>query len=99
MRLLRQLFFTQRLLPQHALGALDQIWRYTNHWKGDLPTLFDVLAVDLVNPRHPDPLRPLRIEVTDEGLTRAVEGAPNASVAVEVDVTRFMEGFVTRLTH
>lgn len=82
-----------------ALGALDQIWRYTNHWKGDLPTLFDVLAVDLVNPRHPDPLRPLRIEVTDEGLTRAVEGAPNASVAVEVDVTRFMEGFVTRLTH
>jgi inosine-uridine nucleoside N-ribohydrolase len=82
-----------------ALGALDQIWRYTNHWKGDLPTLFDVLAVDLVNPRHPDELRPLRIEVTDEGLTRPVDGQPNASVAVQVDVARFMESFVARLTH
>ena len=32
-----------------ALGALDQIWRYTNHWKGDQPTLFDVLPIELVS--------------------------------------------------
>src|SRR6187402_3579799 len=46
-----------------ALGALDQVWRYTNHWKGDLPTLFDVLPVELVSPRRPYELRPLRIEL------------------------------------
>jgi inosine-uridine nucleoside N-ribohydrolase len=80
-----------------ALGALDQVWRYTNHWKGDLPTLFDVLAVELIaSPEH-YALRDLRIEVTDDGLTRPVEGTPNAKVAVTVDVARFMEEFVARL--
>jgi inosine-uridine nucleoside N-ribohydrolase len=80
-----------------ALGALDQIWRYTNHWKGDVPTLFDVLAVELAvaEPRYE--LRDLRIEVTDQGLTLPVEGAPNAKVAVTVDIARFMDDFVARL--
>jgi purine nucleosidase len=81
-----------------ALGALDQIWRYTNHWKGDLPTLFDVLPVELVNPRRPYELKALRIEVDDQGLTRAVDGPPNAQVAISVDIPRFMEEFVVRLT-
>lgn len=80
-----------------ALAALDQVWRYTNHWQGDQPTLFDVLAVELVSrERHYD-LRPLRLEVTPEGLTRPGEGQPNASVALDVDVERFMGDFVARL--
>ena len=82
----------------NALGALDQIWRYTNHWKGDLPTLFDVLPVELVNPRRPYELKALRIEVDEQGLTRAVDGPPNAQVAISVDIPRFMEEFVVRLT-
>src|SRR5687767_5443560 len=45
-----------------ALGALDQIWRYTNHWKGDQPTLFDVLAIELVSPATPYKLESLHIE-------------------------------------
>jgi purine nucleosidase len=81
-----------------ALGSLDQIWRYTNHWKGDLPTLFDVLAVELVSPRRPYVLEPLRIELTDEGLTRPVEGKANAQVAVTIDIAAFMEDFVQRLS-
>ena len=81
-----------------ALASLDQVWRYTNHWKGDLPTLFDVLAVDLVNPRKPYPLRALNIEVAPDGLTRPVEGGnPNAQVALEVDVATFMSNFVELL--
>ena len=28
-----------------ALASLDFIWRHTNTWKGDIPTLFDELAV------------------------------------------------------
>ena len=81
-----------------ALGALDQVWRYTNHWKGDLPTLFDVLPVELVAARRPYELRPLRLELTDDGLTRPVDGAPNAQVALAVDIPAFMEEFVVRLT-
>jgi inosine-uridine nucleoside N-ribohydrolase len=81
----------------NALGALDQIWRYTNHWKADVPTLFDLLAVELAiaGPRYE--LRDLCIEVTDQGLTQPVEGPPNAKVAVTVDIARFMDEFVTRL--
>jgi inosine-uridine nucleoside N-ribohydrolase len=80
-----------------ALGALDQIWRHTNHWNGDLPTLFDVLAVELVQPHDPIELRPLRLEVEEDGLTRVVDGPPNASVALRVDVPRFMDDFIAHL--
>jgi purine nucleosidase len=94
---MRVRIFTHGTPLNDALGALDQIWRYTNHWKGDLPTLFDVLAVELVASGKAPELRDLRIEVTDEGLTRPVEGPPNAKVAVTVDVAGFMEAFVARL--
>ena len=80
-----------------ALASLDQIWRYTNHWKGDLPTLFDVLAVELVSPRKAYSLKNLRIEVDDTGMTRPVDGAPNAHVALEVDPQVFLAEFVQRL--
>jgi inosine-uridine nucleoside N-ribohydrolase len=81
-----------------ALASLDQMWRYTNHWKGDLPTLFDVLAVELVNPRKPYRLKTLKIDVSTEGLTRPVEGgSPNAQVALDVDVVTFMNDFVESL--
>src|SRR6188768_992234 len=46
-----------------ALASLDQIWRYTNHWKGNDPTLFDVLAVELVAAPGDYKLTPLHIEV------------------------------------
>jgi purine nucleosidase len=80
-----------------ALASLDQIWRHTNHWKGNDPTLFDVLAVELVEPRTAYKLTPLRIEVAGDGLTTPVPGKPNARVALEVDVAVFMNEFVARL--
>ncbi len=83
-----------------ALASLDQIWRYTNHWKGDLPTLFDVLAVELVNPRMPLTLEALHLELTPEGITRPVAGAkPNARVAVTVNAAEFMADFVRNMTN
>ncbi len=100
---MRVRIFTRGTPLNDALGSLDQIWRYTNHWKGDQPTLFDVLALELVvpgkeGPRRPYELKSLAIEVTDEGLTRPVDGKPNAQVAVSVDIPAFMEEFVQRLT-
>jgi inosine-uridine nucleoside N-ribohydrolase len=81
-----------------ALAALNSIWRHTNTWKGENPTLFDVLAVDLVEPRRPYELTPLHIEVEPDGLTRvAAEGANNAEVALTVDSEAFMRAFVEAL--
>jgi purine nucleosidase len=95
---MRVSIFTSGTRVNDALGALDQVWRYTNHWKGDQPTLFDVLAVELVNPRQPYALTRLHIQVTPEGATIPVEGAaPNAEVALAVDREAFMAAFVDRL--
>jgi purine nucleosidase len=81
-----------------ALAALDQVWRHTNHWKGDMPTLFDVVAVDLARVPQPFQLTALAIEVAADGLTRPVEGLkPNAEVALNVDVSTYMAGFVELL--
>ena len=81
-----------------ALGALDQVWRYTNHWKGDLPTLFDVLAIELVSPDSPYKLESLHLEVTDDGLTRPVPGRKaNARASIAVDIPAFMKAFVDTL--
>jgi purine nucleosidase len=90
--------FTKGTRLTDALGALDQIWRYTNHWKGDAPTLFDVLAIELVALRRPYELESLLIEVAEDGLTLPVkDGQPNAQVSIEVDAVAFMAEFVARL--
>jgi purine nucleosidase len=79
-----------------ALAALNSIWRHTNTWKGENPTLFDVLAVELVDATYK--LTPLHIEVGDDGVTRVIPGGrPNAEVALTVDPTAFMQAFVGAL--
>jgi purine nucleosidase len=95
---MRVQIYTRGTPLNDALGALDQIWRYTNHWKGDMPTLFDVLAIELVNAQRPYKLSELRIEVAADGLTTPVpKGKPNARVALEVDIAAFMKAFVDSL--
>jgi inosine-uridine nucleoside N-ribohydrolase len=81
-----------------ALAALNSIWRHTNTWKAENPTLFDVLAVELVAPRLTFALTPLHVEVAEDGLTRPADGQPNAQVALTVDADAFMREFVARLT-
>lgn len=81
-----------------ALASLDFIWRHTNTWKGDMPTLFDELAVALVSTPNIVPLTPLYLEVADDGLTKPIEGrAPNAQVALTSKPTEFLEYFTGRL--
>jgi purine nucleosidase len=91
--------FTRGVPMTNALAALNSIWRHTNTWKGENPTLFDVLAVELVAPRAPYKLTSLNIEVAGDGLTKPVTGGePNAQVALAVDAPAFMKEFVARLS-
>jgi purine nucleosidase len=81
-----------------ALAALNSIWRHTNTWKGENPTLFDVLAVELVEPRRPYELSALHIDVANDGLTVVRDDlAPNAQIALRVDPVKFMSEFLARL--
>jgi len=96
---MRVQLFSRGVPLNDALAALNSIWRHTNTWKGTDPTLFDVLAVELVAPTTPYKLTYLNIEVAADGLTKPVSaGRPNAQVALIVDAPAFMREFVTTLT-
>jgi purine nucleosidase len=95
---MRVAVFSRGVPLNDALAALNSIWRHTNHWKGENPTQFDVLAVDLVMPRKPYTLTQLHIDVRDDGLTVPLPGGPaNAQVALEVDTAGFMRELVETL--
>jgi len=101
-----------KLLPEHrvkvfsagtplndALAALNSIWRHTNTWKGENPTLFDNLAVALVATPGIAPLTPAHLAVETNGLTCEVTDVPpNAQVALTADPAAFLEYFVGLLT-
>jgi inosine-uridine nucleoside N-ribohydrolase len=91
---MRAELFTQGSPIVDALAALNSIWRHSNTWKAENPTLFDVLAVELAGAARPDKLASLHIEVADDGLTRVTPGAANAEVALELDAAAFMQNFV-----
>ncbi len=81
-----------------ALASLDFIWRHTNTWKGDVPILFDVLAVALVSAPQLARAEPMQLKIEDSGLTRPVVGEkPNATVALAADPKTFMEYFTDRV--
>ncbi|MEO8062529.1 MAG: nucleoside hydrolase [Pseudomonadota bacterium] len=90
--------FTRGTALNDALAALNSIWRHTNHWNGENPTYFDVLAVQLVQPRKPFALTPLHIDVTSDGTTKPMPGGKvNAEVALEVDAATFMSDSIALL--
>lgn len=81
-----------------ALASLDFIWRHTNTWKGDLPTLFDNLAVALVATPDIVPLTPMYLEIAADGLTKPIKGRPpNAQVALSSKPPEFLAYFAQRL--
>ena len=81
-----------------ALAALDFVWLHTNPWHGDLPVLYDPLAVALVSTPQLVQLTPMHLEVLPDGMTRPVDGRPaNAQVALVADPAVFLQDFTTRL--
>jgi inosine-uridine nucleoside N-ribohydrolase len=81
-----------------ALAAQNSIWRHTNTWKAENPTLFDNLAVALVATPGIAPLTPMHIVVDADGLTRAIAGQPaNAQVALTCDISVFLKYFLKRM--
>ncbi len=81
-----------------ALAALNSIWRHTNTWKAENPTLFDNLAVALVATPSIAPLTPVHLVVDADGLTREIAGRPaNAQVALTCDAPAFLAYFSDRL--
>ena len=61
------------------------------------PTLFDPVAVTYAIRPELCPAKPLRIEVDDKGMTRPVDGSPNAQVCLRSDEQGFLSLLLSRI--
>jgi purine nucleosidase len=88
----------------HGSAVTDQItllyhqWMAGSEWHAATPTLFDPVTVAYVLNPELCPTRPMRIAVDERGMTRAVEGKPNAEVCLQSDEKGFMGFLLNRLT-
>ena len=81
----------------------DQLTLLYHQWKGGTgnhtptPTLFDPVAAAYAV--HPElcPMTPLRLQVEENGFTRPVDGAPNASVCLKSDEAAFLQLLLDRV--
>ena len=94
----------RELIFAHGSPLTDQLTLLYHQWKAgsdghpDTPTLFDPVAVTYAIRPDLCPATPLRIAVEDNGLTRPVEGAPNAQVCLKSDEQGFLDLLLERLT-
>jgi len=80
------------------LTLLYHQWMANSEWHPSGPTLFDPVAVAYAVRPESCPAKPMRIEVDERGMTRPVEGAPNAQVCLEVDEKGFLKMLEDRIT-
>jgi inosine-uridine nucleoside N-ribohydrolase len=80
------------------LTLLYHQWAAANDGHTPTPTLFDPVAATYAVKPELCPTKPLRIEVDDKGMTKPVDGQPNANVCVQSDEKGFVEFLVTRIT-
>jgi purine nucleosidase len=94
----KRLPITQSGRPEtDALAALTAIWTQTNPWHWPDPILYDALPIALLCEPAIVRAEPVRIEITDAGLTHAVAGPPNAHVVPASDANAFFRFYLGRL--
>lgn len=79
------------------LTLLYHQWAAHNDAHTSTPTLFDPVAAAYAVRPELCPTKPLRIEVDDKGMTRPVDGAPNAQVCLHSDPNQFLDFYVGRV--
>lgn len=87
-----------------GLPVTDQLTLLYHQWLGNadnhptMPTLFDPVAAAYAIRPELCPMKALRIEVDDKGLTRPVDGPSNAQVCVKSDEKGFLDFLIGRVT-
>jgi len=79
------------------LTLLYHQWAALNENHASAPTLFDPVAVAYAVRQELCPVKPMRIEVDGRGMTRAVEGKPNAQVCLQSDERGFLDLLLGRI--
>jgi purine nucleosidase len=79
------------------LTLLYHQWAAMNEGHSPNPTLFDPVAAAYAVKPELCPATPLRIEVDDKGMTKPVEGQPNAQVCLKSDEKGFLDFLLGRV--
>jgi purine nucleosidase len=67
----------------------EELKELTREWAGGTPTLFDAMAVAYAIDPKLCPTTKMRIEIADDGMTKEVNGSPNAEVCLDSDAEKF----------
>lgn len=87
----------------HGSALTDQLtllyhqWMFLSPGHSATPTLFDPVAVTYTFRPDLCPTKPMRIEVDGKGVTKPVEGTPNASVCLKSDEAGFLKLMLGRI--
>lgn len=93
----------QELASVFANGSTltDQLTLLYHEWTGigawKIPTLFDPVAAAYAIRPELCPMKPIRLDVDDQGFTRLAEGSPNAQVCLKSDEKGFLNLLVQRV--
>src|SRR5262249_1303122 len=87
----REAIFAHRSPLTDQLTLLYNEWvaHSEGHWV--TPTLFDPVAVTYTFRPDLCPVKPMRIEIDDQGFTHPVQGTPNASVCLKSAGTEIIQ--------
>jgi inosine-uridine nucleoside N-ribohydrolase len=90
----RARLFSRGTALTDALTVLYHQWAYGT--RQETPTMFDAVAVGYAIRPELCPMRKMRLEVQEDGLTKPVEGEANANVCLVSDSDRFLEFYMER---
>ena len=78
-----------------VLAVLYHQWAYGT--KQETPTMFDAVTVGYVIRPELCPMKPMRLEITDDGSTKVEEGAANVQACLKSDSDAFLEFYMGRM--
>ena len=87
----------RKQLADRGLPLTDALTELYKLWGHETPILYDPMALCMVIDESFCQIERRRVEVTDEGITKIVEGEPNVGVCVEPDVDRFFQFYIERV--
>ncbi len=94
----RQQLFTAHAPFSAPLQSLYSEWRPHAWNHSSSPVLFDAVAASSILEPQLCPTRPMRLDITAEGLTKIVPGPPNARVCLRSQPSAFLTLLMNRLT-
>jgi purine nucleosidase len=85
------------LIFRRSTPLTDALTLLYHLWGQQTPTLFDPVAVAFAIAPDVCPVKPMRLDIDDQGYTRPVPGPPNAQVCLQSNSDAFFNLYMSRL--